>query len=205
MILDEDVGAVALLAVLVVDQGIVESIHVAGGLPDARVHEDGAVQTHDVLVHLHHSFPPVLLDIILQLHAQLTVVVDSGEAVVDLRAREDESVFLGVSHHFLEEIVLICHIFNSLFSKSNFNKTTKRRKYCAEGIKMQFWCKNDSAMVPIRHRGTPPPLRPPSVPAPTVHRLFNGFLSERSRSAVGAGRRGRSIPRITHLQQKPKG
>ena len=78
MVLDEHVGAVALLAVLVVDEGVVEGIHVAAGLPDARVHEDGAVQTHDILVHLHHSLPPILLDIVLQLHAQLTVVIHGG-------------------------------------------------------------------------------------------------------------------------------
>ena len=29
--------------------------------------------------------------------------------------------------------------------------------------------------------GTPMPVRTRSVPAPTVHRLFNGFLSERGR------------------------
>jgi len=78
---------------------------VAAGFPDAGVHEDGAVEPHDVLVHLHHSLPPSLLDIVFQLYTQLAVVIHSGEAVVDFAAGEDETVFLGVSHHFLEEIV----------------------------------------------------------------------------------------------------
>ena len=50
LVLDEDIGAIALLAVTVVDQGIVERIHMARGLPDGGVHEDGAVDAHDVLV-----------------------------------------------------------------------------------------------------------------------------------------------------------
>ena len=36
----------------------------------------------------------------------------------------------------------------------------------------------------------PSPLRPPSVPAPTVYRLFNGFWSEGGRSGVGPGTEG---------------
>ena len=111
MVLNEDVGAVALLAVLVVDEGVVECVHMAAGLPDAGMHEDGAVEAHDVLVHLHHGLPPGLFDVVFQFDAELTVVVDSGEAIIDFRTGEDETVFFGVSHHFLEKFVLICHIF----------------------------------------------------------------------------------------------
>ncbi len=111
VVLDEHVGAVALLAVAVVDERVVESVHVAAGLPDARVHEDGAVQPHNVLVHLHHGAPPVLLDIVLQLHAQLAVVVHRRQTVIDLRARKHEAILLCVSH-YLVEIHLICHIFS---------------------------------------------------------------------------------------------
>jgi len=39
--------------------------------------------------------------------------------------------------------------------------------------------------------GATAPLRPPSVPAPTVLRLFNGFWSEGGRSGVGPGSEGR--------------
>ena len=40
LILDEDVSAVALLRVLVVDEGVIEGVDVARGLPDLGVHED---------------------------------------------------------------------------------------------------------------------------------------------------------------------
>ena len=40
IVLDEDVGAVALLGILVVDERVVERAHVAGRLPDAGVHEN---------------------------------------------------------------------------------------------------------------------------------------------------------------------
>ena len=37
---------------------------------------------------------------------------------------------------------------------------------------------------------SPLPLRTRSVPAPSVHRLFNGFLSERGRSGYGPDTEG---------------
>ena len=50
LLLDQDVGAVALLGIAVVDQGVVEGVDVARSLPDGRVHEDGRVDADDVLV-----------------------------------------------------------------------------------------------------------------------------------------------------------
>ena len=84
LILDEHICTIALLRVAIVDEGIVESIDVAAGLPDGRMHEDGAVDTHDVLVEQHHGLPPILLDIVLQFNTILTVVIDGAESVVDL-------------------------------------------------------------------------------------------------------------------------
>ena len=75
LILDEHIGTIALLRVAVVDEGIVEGIHVSAGLPYRRVHEDGRVDTHDVLVQHRHGLPPVLLNVILQLNTVLTVVI----------------------------------------------------------------------------------------------------------------------------------
>ena len=84
VVLDEDVGAVALLAVFVVNERVVERVHMTGGFPGGRVHEDAGVDAHDVLVHAHHGGPPVLLDVVLQFGAELAVVVSRGEPVVDL-------------------------------------------------------------------------------------------------------------------------
>nr|GFD60352.1 hypothetical protein [Tanacetum cinerariifolium] len=73
--LHQHVGAVALLAVEVVDERVVEARHVAAGLPSARLHEDGRVDAHHVAVQLGHGFPPQALEIIFQLHAVGAVVV----------------------------------------------------------------------------------------------------------------------------------
>ena len=109
VVLDQDVRAVALLAVLVVDQRVVERIDVSRGLPRGRVHENVGVEAHDVLVHPHHRGPPVGLDVVLQLHPELPVVIGSTQSIVDVAGGEHEAVFLGVSNHALELVVLLGH------------------------------------------------------------------------------------------------
>ena len=84
LVLDEHIGTIALLRVAVVNQGVVEGIDVAGGLPDGGVHEDGRVNAHDVLVEQHHRLPPVLLDVVFQLYAHLAVIIDCAQSVVDV-------------------------------------------------------------------------------------------------------------------------
>ena len=96
LVFDKDVGAVALFAVAVVDEGVVEGVYVSAGLPDGGMHEDGAVDADDVLVEQSHGLPPILLDIVLQLHTVLTVVVNGTESVVDVAGREHKTVFLAV-------------------------------------------------------------------------------------------------------------
>ena len=108
LVLDEHVGAVALLRVAVVDEGVVEGIHMSAGLPDGGVHEDGRVDAHDVLVEQHHALPPVLLDVVLQFHAVLTVVVHSSQSVIDFAAGEYEAVLLAMRNDFLKNVFL-CH------------------------------------------------------------------------------------------------
>ena len=109
VLLQQHVGAVALLAVLVVDQRVVEGVHMAAGLPSGWVHEDGRVDADDLLVQAHHGGPPVLADVVLELHPVWTVVVGGTEAVVDLAAGEHEAVFLGVSDQGLEAVFLLAH------------------------------------------------------------------------------------------------
>ena len=110
LILDEHVGAVALLRVAVVDEGVVEGIHVSACFPHGGVHENGSVDAHDVVVEQHHSLPPVLLDVVFQFHAVLSVVVDCAETVVNVARREYEPIFLAVRHDFLE-YVFLCHVY----------------------------------------------------------------------------------------------
>ena len=84
LVLDEHIGTVTFLAVAVVDQGVVESIDVATGLPDGWVHEHRRVDSHDILVQQRHGFPPIALDVVFQLHTVLSVVIDCAQAVVNL-------------------------------------------------------------------------------------------------------------------------
>ncbi len=118
-VLDQHVGAVALLRILVIDQRIVEGAHVARGLPRSGMHEDGGVDAHDVLVELDHRVPPVAFNIVFQLHAVLSVVVHGGQTVVDFARREYETVLLAVSDQLFEEFFLchMCFSFRSILQR----------------------------------------------------------------------------------------
>ena len=96
LVFDEHVCAVALFAVAVVDKGVVEGVYMSTGLPDGGMHEDGTVNADDVLVEPCHGLPPVLFDIVLQLHTVLTVVVNGTESVIDVAGREHKTIFLAV-------------------------------------------------------------------------------------------------------------
>ncbi len=111
LVFDEHVGAIALLGVAVVNQGIVEGIHVTRSFPDGRVHKDGRIQAYDILVQQGHRFPPVTFDIVFELDAVLAVVIHCGQAVVNFAGGEYESVLFGVRNYLLEDIFLLCHIY----------------------------------------------------------------------------------------------
>ena len=110
LVLDEDIRAVAFLGIAVVNQRIVEGVHVSRSLPSGRVHKDSGIDADDVLMQQRHGIPPVTLDVILQLHAVLTVVIDRAESVVNLAGREYKAVFLAMGDDFLECFFLcLCH------------------------------------------------------------------------------------------------
>ena len=96
LVLDEYVGAIALLGVAVVDERVVEGVNVSACLPYRGVHEDCRVDAHDVLVEQNHALPPVFLDVVFQFHTILSVVVDCCQSVIDVAAREYESVLLAM-------------------------------------------------------------------------------------------------------------
>ena len=108
LVLNEYVSAVALLAVAVVDEGVVEGVDVARGFPNGGVHENGTVKPDNVVVQQHHTLPPVLLNVVFQFYAVLSVVIDGCQTVVDIAAGEHEAVLLAVRNDFLEHIFL-CH------------------------------------------------------------------------------------------------
>ena len=77
------------------DQRVGEALQVAGRLPGARVHQDRRVEGHHVVALLDHRPPPLGLDVVLQQHAVVAVVVGGGEPAVDLRGLEDEAAPLA--------------------------------------------------------------------------------------------------------------
>ena len=76
-------------------QRVGEALQVARGLPRARVHQDRGVQGHDVVAAEDHRPPPLALDVGLQQHAVVAVVVGRGQPAVDLRGREHEATPLA--------------------------------------------------------------------------------------------------------------
>lgn len=70
------------------------------------MHEDRGVDADDILVQFNHRIPPITLDIVLQLHAVLSVIVHGTESVIYLARGEYESVFLAMGDKFLEKFFL---------------------------------------------------------------------------------------------------
>ena len=67
LILDQDVRAIALLGVFVIDQRIIERIDVTRSLPYSRMHQNRGIKSHNVLMHLSHGLPPGSNDVTLEL------------------------------------------------------------------------------------------------------------------------------------------
>ena len=108
-VLDEFVGAEALLALLAVHQRIGEAGQMAAGYPGLGVHEDGGVLPHVVGVLLDKFLPPGLLDVVLQLHAQGAVVPGVGQAAVDLAAGKDDAAVFAEGDDLVHRFFGVFH------------------------------------------------------------------------------------------------
>lgn len=87
---------------------------VTAGLPHGGVHEDGGINTDDVVVEQHHRVPPVFLDVVLQFYAVWSVIVDGCEAIgIDFRTGKHEAIFLAMAYNLLKYI--FCHDFYCKF------------------------------------------------------------------------------------------
>ena len=105
-LLYQHVGTVALFRILVVDQRVVERRDVSRSLPGLGVHENRGVDADDILVQFDHRIPPIAFDVVLQLHAVLTVIVHGTESVVYLARGEYETVFLAMGDQLFEKFFL---------------------------------------------------------------------------------------------------
>ena len=63
----------------------------------------------DVLVHLHHAFPPEILDVFLEFAAPLAVIIYSLQPVVDLGTGKNKAILLAMRNDRLEFVAIVCH------------------------------------------------------------------------------------------------
>src|SRR5262249_39432413 len=91
------------LAMTTVDEGIGKAGDVSRCLPHLRMHEDRGVESLDVVARVDHRTPPAILQVLLELDAERTVVPDGAEASVDLGGLEDESAPLCERHELVHE------------------------------------------------------------------------------------------------------
>ena len=84
IVLDQNIGAISLLGILIVDKRVVECAHVTGSLPNLRMHKDAGIDSNDILVKADHSVPPILLDIVLKFRTHLAVIINGSETIINL-------------------------------------------------------------------------------------------------------------------------
>ena len=88
------VGTVAELGLFAIDHGVGETIHVAGGLPNLRMHDDGGIKALYVVAALHKVAPPSLLNIVTQLDSEGAVVIEAVVAAVDFGGLKNKTAAL---------------------------------------------------------------------------------------------------------------
>ena len=62
----EYIRTIAFLRVLIVDEWIVESVHVSRCFPNGRMHEDGGVDADHIVMQEGHALPPVSFDVVFE-------------------------------------------------------------------------------------------------------------------------------------------
>ena len=102
VIFDQNIGAVPLFAVFVVDHRVVERIDVTARLPHGGVHKNGRIQAHHIALKLYHCLPPILAKVVFEEHAILAVVVHGAQPVVELARLKNKTVLFGVGNDALK-------------------------------------------------------------------------------------------------------
>jgi len=85
---------------LAINHRVAERVHVAAGLPDLRMHDDGGFETGDVVTLAGHGVPPEFLDIALEFGAERAVVPKSIDTAVNLGGLKNETAPLAQRHDF---------------------------------------------------------------------------------------------------------
>ena len=99
-IFNKFISAETLMAFLTVHQGIGKSSQMSGRYPGLRIHKDRAVYSHIVRRFLDKFLPPGTFYIVLQLHAQISIIPGIGKTAVNLGTGIYESSCLCQSYDF---------------------------------------------------------------------------------------------------------
>ena len=93
------INTVSFFAVLIIDHRVVEIINVPAGFPGGGMHENGGINTHDVLMQLGHALPPVIPDIFFQFTSPLAVIIHGLQAFVNFTAGENKSILFAMRNN----------------------------------------------------------------------------------------------------------
>src|SRR3989344_8780306 len=85
------IGTETFLAFFAIDDLVGKIIRVARGLPYHRMHENTRIQAHHIIAAVHNGFPPGVLDVALQFHAEWAVIPGTGETTVYFGRLKDET------------------------------------------------------------------------------------------------------------------
>src|SRR5690606_20895563 len=109
IILNQHIGSISLFGIFIVNKWVVERIYVTRSLPSRRVHQNGSIYPHNVLVKLNHCSPPIFSNIFFEFYPVLCIVINRTQTIVNLTRRKNISVFFSVGNHILKQIFLLSH------------------------------------------------------------------------------------------------
>ena len=95
VVFNELIGSMTALADLAVHERIGEAAEVTGRDPGLGIHDDRGIETNVVLAFRDEFFPPCLLDVVLELHTQRTVIPRIGQTAVDFAPGVDKASVLA--------------------------------------------------------------------------------------------------------------
>src|SRR3989344_711933 len=99
-------------------QQISKIIQVSARLPYFRIHQQGRINSDDIIALIDKLVPPRIFNILFQFNAQWTIIPRIGQTAVYFRAREYKATALAEGNYFFEFIV---HLFNADWIRISVN------------------------------------------------------------------------------------
>ena len=97
---EQVIGTKAAMAILAIDQRVIEARDMTGSNPHFGVHQNGGIDAVGIGDLLDEKLPPQLLDVVFQFDTQRTIVPGVGQSPINFRPLEDESIGLRVANEF---------------------------------------------------------------------------------------------------------